>query len=114
MSKLKDTQFVLALLGAWLFYILFLGWYRHFFKNKRTVVHNSEQMINFRSPYERFRNDAVNQLWIKSDIPFPMTIEERPSWWRPVNDVKVFNREFTYTLGKGDEITITKTKNYVY
>lgn len=111
---MKNAQILLALIGTWLFYILFLGWYRHFFKNKRTVLHSVEQMKDFFNPYNRFLNTAVKRLWLESEIPFPMTVEERPSWWRPVDDIKVFNRESTYTLGTSGAINITKTKHYVY
>lgn len=111
---MKDTWYLICLLASWLFYILFQGWYYHFFQNKRTVLHSVEQMNDFYNPYNRSLNNAVNRLWTESDIPFPMTVEERPSWWRPVDDIKVFNRETTYRLGKCDEIKITKTKNYVY
>lgn len=115
MSKVKDTQFLIALLAGWLFYILFLGWYRRWFAVKRVVLHNGDQLVEYRKTvYNGHVIRAVNELWVKSDIPFPMTIEERMSWWRPVEEYKFFNRELTYTFGDDKNIISKKTKNYVY
>ncbi|QXO10049.1 hypothetical protein pEaSNUABM37_00088 [Erwinia phage pEa_SNUABM_37] len=115
MSTRNDLKFGAAIIGAWILYILFYGWYRRWFAINRTVLHNGDQLVEYRKTlYNKHLIKAVNQLWAKSDIPFPMTIEERMCWWRPVEEYKFFNRELTYTFDKEWNIVSNKTKNYVY
>lgn len=115
MGSKHDLKFTVALLGGWLLYILFYGWYRRWFDVERVVLHNGDQLVEYRKTlYNKHVISAVNQLWVKSDIPFPMTIEKRMCWWRPVEEYKFFNRELTYTFGKKWALVSNKTKNYVY
>lgn len=115
MGNKNDLKMGAAVMTAVVLYILFYGWYRHWFAVKRTVFHNAEQLVEYRKKSRnKYVIKAINQLWVKSDIPFPMTVEERLSWWRPVEEYKFFNRELTYTFDDEYNIVSSKTKNYRY
>lgn len=113
MSKAKavwdDLSYTLLILGAWLLYIVFVGWCAYFFPEK-TIIKNDDDLLAYQEGdgrFNRFVNEALETVIADTECLYPITITKRGHWFFAADMFTVQNAKCISQVGLNNNVTTT-------